>query len=272
MTDSDIDEEQTPDDLFRTAVVVEGGLGALALGLGFILGPSARDLIPSVDQLGTIAGGVGVGIVATIPLLLLMSIVKRINHPAIRKLDELGEHPMIELMLKMGPWELFAISLCAGVGEELLFRGWLMPFLADWMNGWNTPNIASLSLLPTDPTVDRPWWAFGGFASSVFLASDQGGTIGETIATTWPTWISSRVGWPMLIAWFASSAVFGFVHPMTKLYILITGLMGLYFGALMLLTGNLLIPIVAHALYDAIQLWSASLEAKRIGVTSEPAS
>ena len=31
-------------------------------------------------------------------------------------------------------------------------------------------------------------------------------------------------------------------------------MMGLYFGALLLWTGNLLIPIAAHAAYDATQL------------------
>jgi hypothetical protein len=30
--------------------------------------------------------------------------------------------------------------------------------------------------------------------------------------------------------------------------------MGLYFGSLVLFTGNLLVPIAAHATYDAVQL------------------
>jgi membrane protease YdiL (CAAX protease family) len=30
--------------------------------------------------------------------------------------------------------------------------------------------------------------------------------------------------------------------------------MGLYFGGLVLYTGNLLVPIAAHATYDAVQL------------------
>lgn len=265
MTDSELEEEQTPDDLFRTAVLVEGGLGAIALLLGYLVGPSARALIPSAEQVATIAGGVGLGVLATIPLLLFMSVLRRIKHPAIDKLDELSDHPMIELMLKLGPIELLIISLCAGVGEELLFRGWLLPFLGDLFNGHFTSDVASISLLPSDPTVERPWWAFGGFASA--MAFDSGSwTIPELV-----DWWSNHVGWPMTTAWIVSSVVFGFVHPMTKLYIFVTGMMGLYFGALMLLSGNLLIPMIAHALYDAIQLWSASAEAKQTELASKSA-
>lgn len=254
--DSELDEEQTPDDLFRTAVVVEAGLGLMALLLGYYIGPSARDLIPMTEHWPAVVGGIGLGIVATAPLLLLISSLRRIKHPAIEKLDELSDHPMIGLMLKMGPWELLAISLCAGVGEELLFRGWMMPFLADVFNGYYFDEIPRLSLLPPDPTAERPWWGWGGFASEMATESQDG----LSVADQWTSWWSTRVGWPMTAAWILSSVLFGFVHPMTKLYIFITGLMGLYFGVLLILTGNLLTPIIAHALYDAVQLWSAAAE------------
>ena len=56
------------------------------------------------------------------------------------------------------------------------------------------------------------------------------------------------------IALVASSLVFGLFHPITKLYIFLAALMGLYFGGLVLYTGNLLVPIAAHATYDAVQL------------------
>ena len=56
------------------------------------------------------------------------------------------------------------------------------------------------------------------------------------------------------IALVASSLVFGLFHPITKLYIFLAALMGLYFGGLLLYTGNLLVPIAAHATYDAVQL------------------
>ncbi len=261
MPDSDVDNEpQTADSLFRTAVVVEAGLGLLAVVLGYVFGPDPRHLVPAADQLNALAGGVGLGILATFPLLLLMAFIRRINHPAINELDKLGEHPMMGLMLKLGPMELMMISLCAGVGEELLFRGWLMPAIAGLLHG------EAISLLPHHAETLGPWWAFGGYMAEVFTTTPAGsGGISDNAALSWSGfshWWKNAVGWEMTAGWIASSIAFGFVHPISKLYIAVTGLMGLYFGVVLILTGNLLIPIVAHAFYDAIQLWIASAETK----------
>ena len=49
------------------------------------------------------------------------------------------------------------------------------------------------------------------------------------------------------------------VHTITKLYIFLAALMGLYFGALLVISGNLLVPIAA---YDAVQLLLASRKTK----------
>jgi membrane protease YdiL (CAAX protease family) len=50
------------------------------------------------------------------------------------------------------------------------------------------------------------------------------------------------------------SAVFGLVHFVTATYAFLAGLIGLYLGWLFLWTGNLLVPIVVHALYDFVAL------------------
>lgn len=47
-----------------------------------------------------------------------------------------------------------------------------------------------------------------------------------------------------------ASAAFGLAHPISKEYIVLAGAIGLFLGMLFILTGNLLAPIVAHALYD----------------------
>ena len=166
------------------------------------------DLI--AENVKPIGMGLLYGCVAAIPLLLFIEIVRRIPLDAVRNLERLGEEGMIQMLLQLRPAELILISICAGVGEELLFRGWLM------------------------------YWLAGG--SGTGLAEPSNLELG--------------------IALVGSAIAFGMVHPITKLYIFLAALMGLYFGALLIYTGNLLVPIAAHAAYDAVQLLIASRKTK----------
>ena len=108
----------------------------------------------------------------------------------------------MKALLKLGPAELIVISICAGIGEELLFRGWLMQWLVE----------------------------------------------GAAAAPGTPAPVA--VG----VALVVSSIIFGLFHPITRLYVVLATLMGLYFGLLVIYTENLLVPIAAHATYDAVQL------------------
>lgn len=51
-----------------------------------------------------------------------------------------------------------------------------------------------------------------------------------------------------------ASAAFGLAHFVTPTYAVLAALAGLYLGALYLIQGNLLVPIVAHTLYDFVAL------------------
>ncbi|MAI71567.1 MAG: CPBP family intramembrane metalloprotease [Rhodopirellula sp.] len=199
--------EQTPDQVFLSAALFELALAALALFLGWVIGPSARETIPelSIDELWPILISILIGCVAAAPILLFVEIIRRIPWEPIRELERLTDDGMLRSLLQLRPLELIMVSLCAGIGEELLFRGWLMYWLA------NLIGLAEFS---------------GGATSSLAMG----------------------------IALVTSSLVFGFFHPITKLYIILAALMGLYFGGLLLYTGNLLVPIAAHATYDAVQL------------------
>ena len=44
--------------------------------------------------------------------------------------------------------------------------------------------------------------------------------------------------------------LFGLAHPITPTLCRAGGLIGVYFGGLLVATGNLLVPIVTHAAYD----------------------
>lgn len=56
------------------------------------------------------------------------------------------------------------------------------------------------------------------------------------------------------IGLFIASALFGLLHPITPMYAVIAGLIGLYFGWLLLASGSLLVPVIAHGVYDFLAL------------------
>lgn len=59
---------------------------------------------------------------------------------------------------------------------------------------------------------------------------------------------------PDFLALVLTSAAFGLAHFLTLSYALLAALAGLYLGTLYWVQGNLLVPIVAHALYDLVAL------------------
>ena len=210
---------QSPDDIFLTAILFETALAVIAVILGWAIGPSARAMIPEFDQLWPIATGLAYGVLAAIPVLIFIDLVRRIPVEAVRELERFSDDGMMKTLLELRPAELIVISICAGVGEELLFRGWLM------------------------------YW----------LAEGAGATPGNPHPVA------------LALALIVSSIVFGLFHPITKLYVLLATVIVIYFGALVIFTENLLIPIVAHATYDAVQLIMASRSESNNESTSENA-
>ena len=199
---------QVPSNVFATAVAFEMALGVLALILGWTLGPDAREYIPelSKENYWPVVSGIGYGCLAAIPMYGFIEIVKRLPLESVRELERLSDDGMFKALLQLSKFELILISFAAGVGEELLFRGWLMYFLASPI-GTEAPGMGQL--------------AAGLIASSI---------------------------------------AFGLVHPISKLYVFLAAMMGVYFGLLVIWSGNLLIPIVAHAVYDAAQMIIATQE------------
>jgi len=57
-----------------------------------------------------------------------------------------------------------------------------------------------------------------------------------------------------LPALIVTSISFGLVHPLSRMYILLASGFGLYLGACSLASGNLLVVVVAHSLYDFLAL------------------
>lgn len=148
--------------------------------------------------------GLLLGILGTIPLLLVLPIVELAPGRAFARLRLLYDELLAPLFRPVRLRDLFLISLAAGLGEEIFFRGFLQSGLERVIPNWG--NVLGLMELNT------------------FLA-------------------------------IASSAIlFGLCHPISGLYVTVTALMGFYLGVLFSVTGNLLVPIVAHGFYDFLAL------------------
>jgi len=52
----------------------------------------------------------------------------------------------------------------------------------------------------------------------------------------------------------AASIAFGLAHPINKAYGVLAALIGVYLGGLWMWTGNLLVPMITHGLYDFVAL------------------
>jgi len=70
------------------------------------------------------------------------------------------------------------------------------------------------------------------------------GVVQTALAVRLPAWAAVAI----------TAAGFGLAHWLTPAYAVLAGIVGAYLGWAFLASGNLLVPIVAHALYDFIAL------------------
>lgn len=180
------------------AVAFEGGLGLLALLLGWLLGvwpvPGlARSGVVWDQQLPALAWGLA----ATGPMLFGFWLIDRYAWGPLAALKADVERLVVPVFRDSSVVDLALVALAAGVGEELLFRGLIQHGLAQWL--------------------------------------------GEP----WGIWMALAV----------ASVFFGLAHMLSATYAVLAALIGAYLGLLLIWTGNLLAPALAHGLYDFVALW-----------------
>jgi membrane protease YdiL (CAAX protease family) len=173
-------------DALLLALGFEGGLLLLSLLFGWLFSQ------PPWAQIRWNRGDLGLGLIATVPLLLGLWICVYRPFGPLRKIKTISEEFISPVFRRCTVLDLALISLVAGIGEEMLFRG--------VVQGW----------------CDRR------------LGAGYGLVIG--------------------------SILFGLVHLITPTYALLATLSGVYFGFLVMITDNLLVVIVPHALYDFVAL------------------
>ena len=192
MSDEPTPEQPEPsppssrDGVVFVALLVEGGLIALAVFAGWLAGQSP------LSRFAFDLTGAAWGVAATAPLFVAFLALKRWPVGPLRSIQRFTDEVMLPMFESCSWVDLLGISCLAGLGEEMFFRGLVQDVIAWYV---------------------QPW-------AAVALAA----------------------------------ALFGAMHPVTLSYAVLAALMGVYLGALYLLTGNLLAAVVAHALYDFVVL------------------
>jgi membrane protease YdiL (CAAX protease family) len=135
-------DEQRPDDrqtIVLLAILVEGGLIVLAWALGWLL-----DRLPlqtfAWDPLDALCG-----VLATVPMLLLFLTLLRWPIGPLARIKQFSEEVIRPLLMPCSLLDLLGISVLAGLGEEMLFRGVFQGALQHWMrNPWLALALASV--------------------------------------------------------------------------------------------------------------------------------
>jgi uncharacterized protein len=111
------------------AGLFEGSLAALAVSLGWFLGRSPTDTFHfnTVDFLW--------GVVATLPLLGMLWISAKAPFGPFKRMMAKMDDTFIPLFRQSRMVELAIISLLAGLGEEMLFRGIIQAWATDIIGG-----------------------------------------------------------------------------------------------------------------------------------------
>ena len=109
------------------ALAFEGGLVFVAWGLGRALGrwPPVQWRL----DIGSFAWGV----LAVAPLLIALQWSRVSDLAPLQRLTRAVSEKVVPLFAGCSALDLLLISIAAGVGEELLFRGVIQPHLADWL-------------------------------------------------------------------------------------------------------------------------------------------
>jgi len=137
-------------------------------------------------------GAIIFGFLAMLPMLALLAGLMTARSPLISRFREKQLRYFAGLGFRFTPLRIVLMSLGAGIGEELLFRGAIQAHL-------------------------------------------------ETLV-------------PSPLAIVIAASLFGVLHMASTTYMILAGVIGAYLGFIFTMTDNILVPIIAHTVYDVIAL------------------
>ena len=125
------------------AVLLELSLGLSAILIGLFLGVNPRQDLPAWWDGPAILKSLGIGLLVGSAFALAMEFVSRLPIRSIQKLERSMQSQLHLLLGPMSVPDLLLLSLSAGIGEELLFRGLIQ--------GWWMSLSETLSFLESLP-------------------------------------------------------------------------------------------------------------------------
>jgi len=130
---------KTRSEVVTISIIIEGGLVLGSYPLGWMLGhhPLASFIINWHDA--------WLGMVATIPLIPIFLIMVHGSIPFLSKLKSISKDTIRPMMRRCTIPDLIGISMLAGVGEEMIFRGVLQSWLAQDSPAWAAIIASSIS-------------------------------------------------------------------------------------------------------------------------------
>lgn len=129
------------------AAMFELGVGLLAVVLAWFGGVHPHENMPKLTEYGRLGAGLLGGFLIGSGMVLLVHGLEIFRFSWIQETTDIAEKHLSILLRGCNVWHLIALSLAAGVGEELLFRGWLQGTLVRELGGFGTPGIAFAILL-----------------------------------------------------------------------------------------------------------------------------
>jgi membrane protease YdiL (CAAX protease family) len=188
------------DNLVPKAAAFEGSLALAGVALGWLFGTKPLATL-TWDPLA-----IAWGTAATLPMFAVLFCIVWLPWGPFARLLQIVDEMIQTFFRGASLFDLAVVALMAGIGEEVLFRGFVQ-------------------------------------AGLVRLTGSQ------------------------MVGLIGAGVLFGLVHAITRTYAILATVVGIYLGLLWIYSGNLLAPILAHAIYDFGALWYLQKRAAR-AVTS----